>query len=95
MDVYQANIQSYGSLYKLKFINGVRGYLNNKKIIEYTWDPTASMSTLLYFLADTAKHKVRVNQLLVFYDSIWRDCPDTVRITGAYIVFYQGVPIDH
>ena len=25
----------------------------------------------------------------------WQDCPDTGRSTGAYIIFYQGVPIDH
>ena len=29
-----------------------------------------------------------------FYYS-WQDCPDTGRSTGAYIIFYQGVPIDH
>ena len=28
-------------------------------------------------------------------DSSWQDCPDTVRSTGAYIIFYQGGPIDH
>ena len=28
-----------------------------------TWSPTASMRTLKYFLADSAKHKARVNQL--------------------------------
>ena len=28
-----------------------------------TWSPTASMRTLKYFLADTAKHKARVHQL--------------------------------
>ena len=28
-----------------------------------TWSPTASMSTLNYFLADAAKHKARVHQL--------------------------------
>ena len=28
-----------------------------------TWSPTASMSTLKYFLADAAKHKARVHQL--------------------------------
>ena len=28
-----------------------------------TWSPTASMSTLKYFLADAAKHKVRVQHL--------------------------------
>ena len=28
-------------------------------------------------------------------DSIWQYCPDTGRSTGAYIIFYQGGPIDH
>ena len=28
-----------------------------------TWSPTASMRTLKYFLADSAKHKTRVHQL--------------------------------
>ena len=28
-------------------------------------------------------------------DSSRKDCPDTGRSTGAYIIFYQGVPIDH
>ena len=41
----------------------VRGDLNNKKTIGDTWDPTASMRTLKYFLADSAKHKSRVHQL--------------------------------
>ena len=35
------------------------------------------------------------NQLMVFYDSIYQDCPDNGRSTGAYIVFYQGETIDH
>ena len=35
------------------------------------------------------------NHLMDFSDSSWRDCPDTVRSTGEYIIFYQGVPIDH
>ena len=30
-----------------------------------------------------------------FYDYSWQDCPDTGRSTGAYIIFYQGGPIDH
>ena len=30
-----------------------------------------------------------------FSDSIWKDCPDTGRGTGSYIIFYQGGPIDH
>ena len=35
------------------------------------------------------------NNLMAFSDSSWQDCPDTGRSTGAYIIFYQGVPIDH
>ena len=35
------------------------------------------------------------NHLMDFSDSSWQDCPDTGRRTGAYIIFYQGVPIDH
>ena len=35
------------------------------------------------------------NRLMAFSDSIWQDCPDTGRSTGAYIIFYQGGPIDH
>ena len=30
-----------------------------------------------------------------FSDSSWKDCPDTGRSTGAYIIFYQGGTIDH
>ena len=35
------------------------------------------------------------NHFIAFSDSSWQDCPDTVRNTGAYIIFYQGGPIDH
>ena len=35
------------------------------------------------------------NHLMAFSDSSWQDCPDTGRSTGAYIIFYQGVPIDY
>ena len=35
------------------------------------------------------------NHLMYFYDSSWKDCPYTGRSTGAYIIFYQGGPIDH
>ena len=35
------------------------------------------------------------NQLMALYDYSWQDCPDTGRITGEYIMFYQGGPIDH
>ena len=35
------------------------------------------------------------NHLMDFSDSICQDCSDTGRSTGAYIIFYQGGPIDH
>ena len=35
------------------------------------------------------------NHLMDFSDSSWQDYPDTGIITGAYIIFYQGGPIDH
>ena len=30
-----------------------------------------------------------------FSNSSWKDFPDTGISTGAYIIFYQGGPIDH
>ena len=35
------------------------------------------------------------NHLMVFSDYSWQYFPDTGRITGAYIIFYQGGTIDH
>ena len=35
------------------------------------------------------------NHMIDFSDSSWQDCPDTGRSTVAYIIFYQGGPIDH
>ena len=35
------------------------------------------------------------NHLMDFSDSSWQDCPDTGRSIGAYIIFYQGGPIEH
>ena len=35
------------------------------------------------------------NHLVDFSNSSLQDYPDTSISTGAYIVFYQGVPIDH
>ena len=35
------------------------------------------------------------NHLMDFSDSSWQDCSDTGRSTVAYIIFYQGGPIDH
>ena len=35
------------------------------------------------------------NHLMAFSDSSWQDCTETIRSTGAYIIFYQGGPIYH
>ena len=35
------------------------------------------------------------NQLMEFSNSIWKDFPYNGRSTGAYMIFYQGGPIDH
>ena len=32
---------------------------------------------------------------MAFSYSSCQDCPDTGRIKGAYIIYYQGGPIDH
>ena len=32
---------------------------------------------------------------MAFSDSSWKYCPDTVRSTGAYIIFHQGGPLDN
>ena len=49
MDVYKSNIQSDGSLDKLKLRIVVRGDLQNKEMVGDTWSPTASMRTLKYY----------------------------------------------
>ena len=46
MDVYKAKIQSDESLDKLKLRIVVIGDLQNKKLVGYTWSPTASMRNL-------------------------------------------------
>ena len=35
------------------------------------------------------------NQLMDFSNSSWKYCPNTIRSTGAYTIFYQGGIIDH
>ena len=32
---------------------------------------------------------------MAFSDSSWKCFPDTGRNTGAYMIFFQGSPIDH
>ena len=63
MDVYKSNIQSNGSIEKLKLGIVIRGDLQNKESVGDTWSPTASMRTLKYLLADSVTHNSIVNQL--------------------------------
>ena len=35
------------------------------------------------------------NQLMAFSDYSLQYCPDTGRSKGVYIIFYQGIPINH
>ena len=63
MDVYKANIESYGSLDKLKLLIVIRRYFQNKEIIGDTWYPTVSIRTLKYLLSDSSKQKASLHQL--------------------------------
>ena len=63
MDIYKANIQSDGSIDKLKWIIVVIGDLQNKDLIGETLSPTSSMRTLKQFLAYDFKHKSIVRKL--------------------------------
>ena len=63
MDVYKETFQSDGSFDRLKFRIVVRVDLQNRELVGDTLTPTAYMRTLKYFLADSTKHKARVNQL--------------------------------
>ena len=63
MDVYKEKIQSDGSIEKFKLVILVRGDLQNKELVVYTWSQTSSMIPLIHFLADAAKNKARVRQL--------------------------------
>ena len=63
MYVYMENIQSDGSLDKLKLRIVVRGEFHNKEIIGDNWSPTEQASTLKYLLADDPTNKPIVHQL--------------------------------
>ena len=63
MDIYKANIQSDGSIYKLRLGIVVRGDILNTDLIGYNWPPTASMKILKDFLSDSVKHRSIVHQL--------------------------------
>ena len=63
MDVYKSKNQSDGSLDNLMMRIVVKGDLQNKELVGYTWSPTAFMITLRYSLANGTKHKARAHQL--------------------------------
>ena len=54
------------------------------------WDKDAPLSDLL--IQDSINTE---NQLIALSDSNWKYWLDTGRSTGAYIIFYQGISIDH
>ena len=68
-------------------------YIRNNKtlVLKYYADLNDALVTDLLRQANI-KTK---NHLMDFYDSSWQYCPDNGRITGAYIIFYRGGPIDH
>ena len=65
--------------------------LNKTLVFNYYSDiKDATLSELLI----QANIKTK-NWLMVFSDYSWKYFPDTGRITGAYIIFYQDGPIYH
>ena len=75
-----------GLVYLLRYISN-----NNTLVLKYyaamNDEPVSDISRQASIETD--------NQLMAFSDSSWKDCPDTGRSTGEYIIFYQGVPVDH
>ena len=69
MDFYKTKIKSDESLDKLKLKIVVGGDLHHKELVGDNWSPTASMSTLKYFLEDLVKNKARVHQLYLLEHS--------------------------
>ena len=73
-------------------VNLLRYIRDNKTLgLEYYADLNDSPVT---YLLRQANIKTK-NHLMAFSDSSWKDCPETGRSTGSYIIFYQGGPIDH
>ena len=68
-------------------------YIRDNKTLGLNYDADMKDATLFDLLIQ-ASSKTE-NQLMAFYISSWQGCPDTCRSTGAYMIFYQGVPIDH
>ena len=74
------------------FIHLLRYIRDNKTLgLKYYADINYSLVTDILRQANI-KTK---NNLMDFSVYSWKDCPDTGRSTGAYIIFYQGGPIYH
>ena len=75
-----------GSVHILRYIRD-----NNTLGLKYYADMNDAPVTDLLIQASIKTE----NNLMDFSDSIWKYCPDTGIITGAYIIFYQSGTIDH
>ena len=68
-------------------------YIRDNKTLGSKYYDNIKDATLYYLLIQP---RIKTDhKFMDFYDSSWQDFPDTGRITGAYIIFYQGGPIDH
>ena len=74
-----------GLIHLLRYIK-----YNKTLVLKYYEDMNDAPVTdpLIQANIKTKKH------LMAFSDSSWQAFPDTGRSTGAYIIFYQGGPID-
>ena len=68
-------------------------YIRDNKTLGLQYYADMNDATVTYLLIQ-ASIKTE-NHLMGFSDYSWKNCPDTGRSTGAYIIFYQGGPIDH
>ena len=95
MDVLKAKIQSGESIDNIKLRIAVRADIQNKELIGYTWSPTASMSTLKYFLANAVKHKARVHQLYFIGAFLQEKCKNRVfvKLDSRHADYFQNTQI--
>ena len=81
-----------GKVHFEEMVNLLRYIRGNKTLgLKYYADMNDSPVTNL-LRQDSIKTK---NHLIAFSDSSWQDFPDTIRSTGAYIIFYKGGRIEH
>ena len=75
-----------GLVHLLKYIRD-NNTLGSKYYADIKYEPLSGL-----LIQDNIKTE---NHLMVLSDSSCQYCPDTGRSTGAFMIFYQGVPIDH